>query len=147
MCPLDVELGPGGAGVGLKSILNQTLKNILGSPGTVLRSSIWSSGSRELDKPLGYRTCESRPSGSSHTWCVRPGKRLNLVSREGQYLQRRTCDLKFTARAPNPCFQGGAVPAKMDLQCHCHSRGHRKSSAMAEDVMPFSELLVETVKV
>lgn len=33
-------------------------------------------------------TLDSKPSGSSHTWCSRFGKRRTFDSREGQYLQQ-----------------------------------------------------------
>mmetsp|Transcript_792 Transcript_792/g.1902 ORF Transcript_792/g.1902 Transcript_792/m.1902 type:complete len:275 (+) Transcript_792:1310-2134(+) len=56
------------------------------SPGTVRRSASWSSGSIELEMPLGYTTDVPRPSGSSQTWCVRPGNLLYLDSSDGQYL-------------------------------------------------------------
>lgn len=51
-----------------------------GAPGTVASSLSWSSGSRLLLRPLGYTTSVPRPSGSNHTWWLRPGNRLHAVN-------------------------------------------------------------------
>mmetsp|Transcript_15607 Transcript_15607/g.51232 ORF Transcript_15607/g.51232 Transcript_15607/m.51232 type:complete len:353 (+) Transcript_15607:578-1636(+) len=54
-------------------------------PGIVRSIASCVSGSREHESPFGYTTSVSIPSGSSHTRWDRPGNRLTLVSREGQY--------------------------------------------------------------
>lgn len=40
-----------------------------------------------MDNPWGYKRSDVTPSGSSHTWCSRPGKRSTRDSMEGQYLR------------------------------------------------------------
>mmetsp|Transcript_18050 Transcript_18050/g.58423 ORF Transcript_18050/g.58423 Transcript_18050/m.58423 type:complete len:216 (-) Transcript_18050:1038-1685(-) len=54
------------------------------SPGMVRSIASWWEGSMELEMPLGYTTWVPRPSGSSHTRWVRPGKRRNFISMLGQ---------------------------------------------------------------
>lgn len=50
------------------------------------------SGGMVIDRPWGYKRSDVSPSGSSHTWCCRPGKRSTFDSMEGQYLQKtRNC--------------------------------------------------------
>lgn len=45
------------------------------------------SGGMVMDRPWGYKRSDANPSGSSHTWCFRPGKRSTRDSMEGQYLE------------------------------------------------------------
>lgn len=57
------------------------------------------SGGMVMDRPWGYKSSDVSPSGSSHTWCCRPGKRSTLDSMEGQYLQKTrgcmVCNVKL----------------------------------------------------
>lgn len=46
------------------------------------------SGGMVMERPWGYKRSDSNPSGSSHTWCCRPGKRSTRDSMEGQYLEK-----------------------------------------------------------
>lgn len=56
-----------------------------------------SSGGMVMDRPWGYKRSAVRPSGSSQTWCCRPGKRSTRDSMEGQYLEKmRTVQFQGT---------------------------------------------------
>ena len=86
------------------------------SPGMVANRRSWSSGSIELEMPLGYTTSVSSPSGSSHTWWVRPGNRLQggIVERRGQ----PHCGCPFVAGAcksgkqRQPAADAGKAPGQ-----------------------------------
>lgn len=49
-------------------------------------------------------TLDSRPSGSSHTWCSRFGKRRTFASKEGQYL-RHEIAISIIWSGENAIFQ------------------------------------------
>lgn len=53
------------------------------------------SGGMVMERPWGYKRSDSNPSGSSHTWCCRPGKRSTRDSMEGQYLEKMRIFFEF----------------------------------------------------
>ena len=56
--------------------------------GISLRRRSCRSGGIVMDRPWGFRRSEVKPSGSSHTWCCRPGNRSTRDSMDGQYLRQ-----------------------------------------------------------
>lgn len=83
-------------------VLKQDLKGVPGvwisalcMAGISLMRRSCISGGMVMERPWGYKRLDSNPSGSSHTWCCRPGKRSTRDSMEGQYLEKMRILLSF----------------------------------------------------